>query len=162
MFPKRMESAASTAKSGLHGSGSPAGGQKIIHDDDTLAFLNRVLVDFEGIGPVLEGIVVLYRRRWQFPRFADGNETGVEAVGERRPKDKAARFHAQNQVNFFADVVHRECIDQTCEAEFVFQQRSDVVKKYSLLWKVWHLTNQLLQLIAIYRFGRCNGWHLEN
>jgi hypothetical protein len=55
----------------------------------------------------------------------------------------------------------RERVNQPREAEFVLEQRGDVVKQDAFFREVGHLPDQLFQSFAIYRLGRHLGRHLK-
>ena len=57
-----------------------------------------------------------------FFRLAHGDEAGVEAIGESRAKDKSASLDAEHEVDFPADVVLGECVNELSETLAVFQQ----------------------------------------
>jgi hypothetical protein len=63
------------------GDGGASGGEKIVDDEDALAFLDGVLVDLKSVGAVFEVIADLGGGGGEFAGLADGNESGVEAVG---------------------------------------------------------------------------------
>ena len=60
-----------------------ASGEQIVHDDDTLPFLDSVFVDLKRVGAVLKRVIEFRSRRRKFSRFADGNKTGVQPVKVR-------------------------------------------------------------------------------
>src|SRR5208282_3745042 len=104
-----------------------------------LARLDRIPVNLQGIVTVLEFILPLQDFSRQLLRFAHGNKSGVQAIGESRAKDETAGFYTQHQVNVVADVVLGEGIDEAGEAELVFQQGGDVVKENPRLGEVGNL-----------------------
>jgi len=94
------------------GEGGAASGEKVVADEDALAGLDSVFVDFEGIGAVFERVRHADGFCGKFFRFANGNEAGAETVGERGSKNKSASFHASDKVNGVTVVVVAEAIDE--------------------------------------------------
>jgi two-component system, OmpR family, KDP operon response regulator KdpE len=81
---------------GLHGA---AGGQQVVHQHHALAGLNRVQVNLQRVGAVFQVVGHARHRRGQFARLAHGHKSGVQPVGQRRPKDESPRLDAQHQVD---------------------------------------------------------------
>src|SRR5438270_5356539 len=98
-------------------------------------------MNLEGIGTVFKSVVKLCGSSRKFARFANRNKSRIETIGHCRTKNKAARFHAQHQVYVFVEVMLRKCVDQRSEAEFVFEQRRDVIEENAGLGKIWHFTD---------------------
>src|SRR5438045_1783846 len=65
------------------GGGGAAGGQQIVADDDAVASLHGVLVDFQSIGAVFEGIGDAGCFGGQLFGFADRYETRAETISQR-------------------------------------------------------------------------------
>src|SRR6185312_3576747 len=101
-------------------------GQQVVDDDDALAGLDGVEMDFEGVGAVFEVVVDAGGGGGELSGLAHRNESGVEAVGQGGAEDEAARFDAEDEVDVLADVVLRESVDELGEAGLVLQERSDV------------------------------------
>jgi len=78
---------------------------------------------------------------------SDGNETGVEPIGESGSENEAARFDARNHVNGVADVVLTEAVNQHVKAKLIFQQGGEGRKKECPLRVVRHFADQLLQIV---------------
>ena len=75
-----------------------AGGKQIIGNQDTLAGLDGIRMDLEGIGAVFEIIGLAEGFERKFPRFTHQDDAGTELVGQRRADDKAAGFDADDLV----------------------------------------------------------------
>src|SRR6201999_1624879 len=71
---------------GLHGA---AAGEQVVDVDDALAGLDGALVNLWRVAAVLEVVLDGFSGRGEFAGLADGNEAGVEAVGERGGEDEA-------------------------------------------------------------------------
>ena len=114
-------------------------------------------MDFQGVAAIFKLVAYLNGFGGQLSRLANGNESRIQAVGERWTKDESASLHAEDEIYIFADVVFREGVDKAREAEFVFEKRRDVVEEDAFLWKVGDLADQLLQPVTINRVGRQFG-----
>src|SRR5579875_1698773 len=84
---------------GLHGA---AGGEQVVDDDDALAGTDGVLVNLQRVGAVLEVVLYGFGGSGELAGLADGDEAGVEAVGERGAEDEAAGFDAEDEVDVLA------------------------------------------------------------
>jgi len=126
-----------------------AGGEEVVDDEDALAGLDGVEMDFEGVGAVLEVVADFGRGGGEFFGLADRDEAGVEAVGERGAEDEAAGFDAEDHVDVFADVVRGEGVDELGEAGFILEQRGDVVEEDAGLGEVGDRADELLERLAV-------------
>jgi hypothetical protein len=113
-----------------------AGGEKIIDEDDTLATLDGVEMDFKAIGAVLEIIGDTGDGRGQLARLANGNEAGVEPIGQRGAEDESAGLNAENEIDFALKIMRGQSVNELREAGLVFEQRGDVVKEDAGLGKI--------------------------
>ena len=86
-------------------------------------------MDFEGVGAVLEVVVDAGDGGGELFGLADGDEAGVEAVGEGGAEDEAAGLDAEDEVDFAADVVGGEGVDELGEAGLVAEEGGDVVEE---------------------------------
>src|ERR1019366_8428938 len=130
----------------LHGA---AGGEQIVDDDHALSRLDRVEMDFEGVGSVLQVVAHAGGLCRQLLRLAHGNESSVQAVRQHRAKDEAARLDAEDQVDLLADVVGRERVDHLRESALVLQQGGDVVEQNPRFGKVRHGAHKFFPRFAI-------------
>src|SRR5579871_3437333 len=84
----------------LGGSGGRASGRKqVVDDQHALAGLNRVLVDLQTCRAVFQVIMLLHGLGGKLAGLADGNESGLEAIGEGGPEDEATRLHSEHKVD---------------------------------------------------------------
>ncbi len=111
-----------------------------------LAGLDGVGVDFERIGGVFELVGDGHRFRGEFFWFANGDESGVEAVGESRGENEAARFDSGDDVYFVAVVVFAEAIDKRVETARVLQQSGEVVEKNAGLGVIGNFADQFFEI----------------
>ena len=76
--------------------------QQIIDNQDAMTFADGVTVYFERVLPVFQivGNGNFFRRK--LFRLADGNETGIQMICQRRGENKSARFDADDRVNLLA------------------------------------------------------------
>ncbi len=128
------------------GCGCASGGEEIVAEEDVLAGLDGVGVDFERIGGVFELVGDGYCFRGQFFRFANGDESGVETVGESRGENEAARFDSGDDVYFVAVVVLAEAVDERVETARVLQQSGEVVEKNAGLGVVGNFADQFFEI----------------
>src|SRR5919202_2742812 len=77
------------------GGGAPSG-DYVVYDEHPVARLHGVVVDLEQIGAVLEVVLLTLDLEWQLARLANGHKAGVEAVGDGRGDDEAARLDAED------------------------------------------------------------------
>src|SRR5205807_10037813 len=100
----------------------------VIHDQDALAGLDRILVNFEDIGAVLERIFHAFAGSRQFLRFPYRNKPDAERVGESGSENKAPGFNAQHQVGTGGLVMVLQSVDDALESAADLEQRRDVVE----------------------------------
>ena len=131
---------------GLHGA---AGGEEIVDDNDALAGLDGVEVDFEGVGAVFQVVVDAGDGGGELFGLADGDEARVEAVGERRAEDETAGLNAEDEVDLAADVVGGEGVDELGEAGFVAEEGGDVVEEDAGPGKVGDGADEALEGLAV-------------
>src|ERR1700691_416611 len=99
-------------------------------------------MDFELIGAVLELISHGGRLPWQFFRLAHGDESGAEAVGQRRGENKSARFDSGDDVDFLSAVMLAELVDQLVEPLSILKQRGQVIKQDSRFRVIGNFADQ--------------------
>src|SRR5829696_6503949 len=73
------------------GCGAPCG-EHVVDDEDPLAGVDRVTVDLELVGAVLEAVLLASDRPWELALLADGYESCIERVRDGCGEDEAARF----------------------------------------------------------------------
>ena len=110
-------------------------GQHIVHDEDALPTLDRVLVDLEGVGSIFERIALLERLRRQLARLTDRNEPGLDALGNRRTQNEPAALDADDDVDALPDEWAGEHVDRHRESVGVPQQGRDVVEENAAFGK---------------------------
>src|SRR5271166_4931871 len=125
--------------------------QQVVHQDNILARLDGVEMNFERVRPILQIVGNAGRRSRQLSRLSYGDKSSVQAVGERRAEDEAARFDAKHQVDVLSDVMGSQRVNQFGKALLVLQQCRDVVKENARLGKVGDGADQFLQRVAINR-----------
>src|SRR5215218_10557532 len=110
------------------GPGGAAGGQHVVDDQDPLAGDDRVGVQLQGGGAVLERVLLGLDLVGQLARLADGHEAGPEVVGDRRGQDEPAGLDADHLVDVAAAEVDHRLVDDRGEGDLVGQQRGDVLE----------------------------------
>ena len=129
--------------------GGAAGGKQIIHDNDALSFFNRIFMDFESVRSVFEGVIEFGCRGGKLARLAYGNKSSIQTIRKSGAEDESARFHPQNQINVFVEIVLGERVNQRSQATLVFQKRSDVIKEDASLGEIRNFADKSLQRLTI-------------
>jgi hypothetical protein len=135
-----------------------AGGEQVVDEQDALAGLDGVEVDFEGVGAVFEVVGDAGDGRGELARLAHGDEAGVEAVGERGAEDESARLDAEDEVDFAFEIVRGEGVDEHGHADAVFEHGGDVVKEDSRLGKIRDGAHQRFEGIYVDGFGHTSSY----
>lgn len=77
-------------------------GEKVIDEEDFFAGFDGIGVDFDGVFAVFEGVGHGVDGPGEFAFFTDGDEAGVEDLGDSGGEDEAAGVDADDFVDFFA------------------------------------------------------------
>src|SRR5580698_1848273 len=110
------------------GSGRPASGQEIIHQDYAAAGFDRVGVDGDGVGTVFQIVALLVSAERQLSFLAHRNESALELVSRRRREDKAARVDAHHRVDgAWLEMAYQQ-VDGAGKQTGIAQDRRDVLK----------------------------------
>src|SRR4029077_13569043 len=125
-------------------SGRAAGGEQVVANDDALARLDGVFVDFESVRAVFQGIRDADSFGGELLWLSNGNKTCAKPVRQSGSKNEAARFDPNHHTDGAAAVVLAQPVNQSVKALLVFQQRGQVVKKNARLRVVRHFADQLL------------------
>ena len=118
-----------------------------------LAGLDRVAVDLEGVGAVLEGVLDGQRLGRELAELADRDEARAELDRHRRAEDEAARLHADDDVDLLAPVGLEHEVDRLAVRGRILQQRRDVVEQDPRLREVRDLADLLAKRLGGHRFG---------
>ncbi len=70
------------------GGGRATGRQHVVDDQDLLARVDCVTVDFELVAPVLQLVLLTGNRPWKLAWLADRHEPGTQAVCDRCGEDE--------------------------------------------------------------------------
>ena len=79
-----------------------AGGDQIVHDDDGVAFLHRVGVDFDAVLAVFEIVILAQHAIGQLALLADRHEADAELMRHRAAENEPARLDARDLVDLHA------------------------------------------------------------
>ena len=131
---------------GFHGA---AGGEQVVDEDDALAGLDGVEMDFEGVGAVFEIIGDAGDGGGKLFGLADGDEAGIKAVSERGSKDEAAGFNAEDEIDLLLEVVGGEGVNELGEAGLVLEDGGDVVEEDAGLGKIRDGADEGLDVINV-------------
>src|SRR5713226_8594747 len=129
----------------LDGGGRGAAGRKnIIHDQDLVTRRDRVLVDVELIGPVLELVRMAEHSPGQLARLADRDEAGVKADRDGRARDETPSLDGRDERRALALPVDGHQVDDLAKRLAVREQRRDVPEDDPRLRKVGDVTHHPL------------------
>jgi hypothetical protein len=134
-----------------HGFGRAAGGEQVVGDDYVMALADRVPVNFERVLAVFQVVAVAFDLRWQFLRFANGNEARAQVIGQRRGEDETARFDADYAIDFFAAEMFDCPVDHRAQSFGVFEQSGDVVEENAWFREIGDFADQLFKLLFGHR-----------
>src|SRR5262249_57841789 len=104
---------------GRHGA---AGGQQIVDREHTLAGSNRVLVNREDVGSILERVLLLDRLEGQLPPFTYRDETRAKLVRQGPAENEAARLDTDDQLHLLLRVHRGQVIDHGPPGRSVSEQ----------------------------------------
>jgi hypothetical protein len=119
---------------------------KIIDNQDALAFLHRICVDFDSVGAILERILLPDRLPRQLALFADRHEPAAQSVGDSTAKNKSARFDPRHSVDRQRPERLRQLRDRRLEALRVAEQRGDIPEHDPGLRVIRDRPDQVLQV----------------
>src|SRR4029077_5484658 len=85
----------------------------------------------------------------QLLRLAHGDKSRAEAIGQRRRKNKSARFDSGDDVHMLPGVMLAQPVHQGMKAARILQQRGQIVKENARLWIIGYLANQFFQIVHL-------------
>ena len=97
-----------------------SGREQVVSNNHALAFLDGVLMNLQRVAAVFEIVTDACSFCRKLSGFAHGNEAGIQTIGESWTENKAAGFHAEDQVNILLQVVLGKRVDQCGESQPVF------------------------------------------
>jgi len=113
--------------------------------EHALARVDRVDVDLDRIGPVLEAERLAQRLRRQLARLADRAEPRAEAVGHRTAENEPPALDAHDDVDARPGKRRREALDGGPEPFRVAKQRRDVVEENARLREIRDVPDAALE-----------------
>src|SRR5439155_7125506 len=111
-------------------------GDQVVNQQYALAGLNRVAVDLQPVGAILELVVVTEVLGGKLPLFADWHKADIQLVSERGANNKTARFDRRDLVDRLAAIRSAELFDDCLKAIRLFEQCRDVAKQHARLGKI--------------------------
>jgi hypothetical protein len=123
----------------------PARRQQVVVDEDPRAARDRVAVELERVGAVLEDVLGAHGLARQLARLAGEHEPGAELARERRPEQEPARLGADDDV----DVGRRQSAqprDRRVETGGVGEHGRDVLEADPRLREVRDLADEGAQV----------------
>src|ERR1700722_4826280 len=103
-------------------------------------------MDFEGVGSIFELVADLGSFGRKLFRFADGNETRSEPIGQRGRENESASFHADDYVHLAFGVMIAELVYQLLKPMTILKQRREIVEKDSRFWIIRDFPNGFFQI----------------
>src|ERR687891_19080 len=122
--------------------GRAPGGQDVVNDQDPLAGPERVAVDLEGLGAVLELVGLGLGLPRELPGLPDRHEPGPEVVRHGRGQDEAAGLDPHDLVDGPPAEVDHDHVDHRGERHLVGQQGRDVLERNPFLGEVGDVEDQ--------------------
>src|SRR5215471_5166972 len=105
-----------------------AGGDQVVHQDDAVALLHRILVHLHLVEAVLERIGDRDPLVRQLALLADRHESGGHLMRHRAAQNKAARLDAGDLVDLHARPRLHQLVDGAAEGARIAEQRGDVAE----------------------------------
>src|SRR5918996_1643695 len=137
--------------------GRAPGGQDVVNDQDPLAGPERVAVDLEGLGAVLELVGLGLGLPRELPGLPDRHEPGPEVIRHRRGQDEAAGLDPHDLVDGPPAEVDHDHVDHRGERHLVGQQRGDVLERDPLMREVGDLADQGLDPFEVVVHASASG-----
>src|SRR6185312_14139577 len=100
----------------------PSRGEQVIHNDHALPAADGVFVDLQGVIAIFKLVSPFHGFSGQLAGLADGDEAGVQPVGQGGAKDETTCFNGQHGINLVVQVVLGERINERGETDLVFEQ----------------------------------------
>src|SRR5918996_1517553 len=122
--------------------GRAPGGQDVVNDQDPLAGPERVAVDLEGLGAVLELVGLGLGLPRELPGLPDRHEPGPEVVRHGRGQDEAAGLDPHDLVDGPPAEVDHDHVDHRGERHLVGQEGRDVLERHPFLGEVGDVADQ--------------------
>ena len=129
------------------GGSGPAGGQDIVDDQHILAGRDGVLVDLQYVGPIFERVFDALTLGRKLFLLANRDKAIAQGIGDGGSDDEAARFNAEDQVDWAGGVALSQAIDDPLEPGRVFQQGGDVVEIDAWLREVGDFADEGFELV---------------
>src|SRR5919106_1803874 len=114
------------SQGGGHGA---AGGEQIVHREDTLARPDGILVHGQRVAPVLELVLDLDRLGRQLAELAHGDEARLELMRDGAAEDEATRLDAHHQVDPVGLVPVGQRVDSVAPGGAILEQGRDVLEQ---------------------------------
>lgn len=124
---------------GFHGA---AGGKQVIDEDDALAGLYRVDMDFKLVSAVLEFVAHLRFTCGKLSGLADGHKASREGLGHGGAEDEAAGFGSGDEVYVLAPKRVDHKLDRECEAGGVSKQGREVAEHDTGFGEIRDITDE--------------------
>ena len=109
------------------GDSGSSGCEHVVDDQDALAGRDGVLVDFEGVSAVFEGIFDALDGGGELLWLADRHEPGADGVGDRGGEEESASLDAEDLIDTGSGVAGLQGVEDASEAGGVLEEGGDVV-----------------------------------
>jgi hypothetical protein len=108
----------------------PPGGEDVVDDQDPLVRVDRVAVDLELVGAVLELVLLAGDRPRQLARLAHRHEPGPQPIRDRSGEDEATGLDADHPVDRDVVEARHQVVDRPTERRLVAEQGRDVAERH--------------------------------
>ena len=115
-------------------------------------------MDFDSVFAVFEGVGHAAGGPGEFTLFADGDEAGLEAIGDGSGEDEAPGVDADDLVDFRVAGEFAEEIDGEGEEFWIAENRGDVLEKDAGFGEVGDITDGGRELAGVRHGDVIAGW----
>src|SRR5262249_49253551 len=112
-----------------------------------MSIADGVFVNFESVFAIFQIVAIAFDLRRKLFRFSNRYKTGAQVVGQGWGKDESARFDANDMVNLSSAKMLGRLVNHSAQTGCIFEQCSDVVKKYPGFGKIWNFSNECFQFL---------------
>jgi hypothetical protein len=131
-----------------------ARGEDVVHDEQPFTGMDRIAVDLELPGAVLEDVLLPGDRPRQLPGLADGDERGAPPVGDRGRQDETTGLDADDAVDLDPGEPVRDGVHGEAERIGITEQGRDVAKRDAGPRVVRDVPDVLCEPARVGRHGR--------
>src|SRR5690349_19254640 len=116
--------------------------QEIVHNQYSFSGLNRIPMDRQHVGAVLQIIFHLKNVSWEFPGLSYGHEAGAKASGQGTAQDEASGFNPNDLCDALSLIALRQFVGDGAKRLRVLEESGDVIEKNAGFRKVGDFSNE--------------------